>query len=311
MKPVGVIISTAFLFLVLGSAVPVCAQHEQGENQKPAKPEQQQAKPAPQQQAKPAPQQQQHTQQQQQAKPAPQQQQHAQQQQQAKPAPQQQAKPAPQQQQHAQQQKRPPQQQARLPQPRQQQLISEQQQRVTQYRQHLDSQQRLAVQSGTQLQQQKRTAEYSFQQQYVAHVRQQQVALQRTHDYNNDPYYYTAPIYRYNRGGSYYETNEYGAKVLSQAVNYGYAQGFRAGRAARQDRWTSGYQSSYAYQDANYGYDGYYVDQADYNYYFREGFSRGYEDGYNSRYRYGRYSGGSYSILGGILSTILNLQPLG
>jgi len=93
-------------------------------------------------------------------------------------------------------------------------------------------------------------------------------------------------------------------------VNYGYAQGFRAGRAAQQDRWTSGYQDSYAYQDANYGYDGYYVGQDDYNYYFREGFSRGYEDGYNTRYQYGRYSGGSYSILGTILSQILNLQSL-
>jgi hypothetical protein len=153
-------------------------------------------------------------------------------------------------------------------------------------------------------------AEYRFQQQYLARLRQQQAALRRARDYHNDPYYYTAPIYRYNRGGSYYETNEYGAKLLRQAVNNGYAQGFRAGQAAQQDRWTSGYQNSYAYQDANYGYDGYYLDQADYNYYFREGFSRGYEDGYNSRYQYGQYSGGSYSILGGILSQILNLQSL-
>ena len=180
---------------------------------------------------------------------------------------------------------------------------------MTQYRERLDSQQRLAEQSAAQLQQQHRMAEYRFQQQYLARLRQQHAALQRARDYNNDPYYYTAPIYRYNRGGSYYETNEYGAKLLRQAVNNGYAQGFRAGRAARQDRWTSGYQNSYAYQDANYGYDGYYVEQADYNYYFREGFSRGYEDGYNSRYRYGRYSGGSYSILGGILSQIPNPPP--
>jgi hypothetical protein len=153
-------------------------------------------------------------------------------------------------------------------------------------------------------------AEYRYQQQYLARLRQQQASLQRAHDYNNDPYYYTAPIYRYYRGGSYYETNEYGARLLRQAVNYGYAQGFQAGRAARQDRWTSGYQGSYAYQDANYGYDGYYVGQADYNFYFREGFARGYEDGYNSRYQYGRYANGSYTILGAILGQILDLQSL-
>jgi hypothetical protein len=80
--------------------------------------------------------------------------------------------------------------------------------------------------------------------------------------------------------------------------------------AARQHRWASRYQDLYAYQDANFGYDGYYVDQADYNYYFREGFSRGFEDGYNNRYQYGRYSGGNYTILGAVLSTVLNLESL-
>jgi hypothetical protein len=67
--------------------------------------------------------------------------------------------------------------------------------------------------------------------------------------------------------------------LLRQAVNYGYQEGFRAGEADRQDRWRSNYRDSYAYQDANYGYNGYYVDRGDYNYYFREGFRRGYEDG--------------------------------
>jgi len=70
------------------------------------------------------------------------------------------------------------------------------------------------------------------------------------------------------------------------------------------------YRSSYAYQDANYGYDGYYVNQAEYNYYFREGFNRGYQDGYDSRTQYGSYSNGSGSILGAILSEILNLQSM-
>lgn len=60
----------------------------------------------------------------------------------------------------------------------------------------------------------------------------------------------------------------------------------------------------------DYGYSGYYVDQNDYNYYFREGFRWGYEDGYDSRYQYGSYSRGSYSILGTVLSAILNLESL-
>jgi len=205
----------------------------------------------------------------------------------------------------------PPGQQGRLSKQRQQQLIVQQQQRLTQYRQYLDKQQHLAEQRTAQLQQQRRMAQYRYQQQYLGRMRQQQTRLQsEQHDYSNDPYYYTAPIYRYNRGGSYYETNQYGADQLRQATNNGYDQGFRSGQADRQDRWNANYQGSYAYQDANYGYGGYYVSQADYNYYFREGFRRGYEDGYNSRTQYGSQSNGSYSMLGAILSQIVNLQSL-
>ncbi|HUZ04606.1 MAG TPA: hypothetical protein VMU62_04560 [Acidobacteriaceae bacterium] len=128
------------------------------------------------------------------------------------------------------------------------------------------------------------------------------------HDYNSDPYFYTADNYRYRRGGRYYATNQYGANLLRKAVNNGYQQGVLAGRADRQDRWRNNYRGSYAYQDANYGYGGYYVSQANYNYYFRQGFRRGYEDGYNSRYQYGRYSGGSHTILGAVLGSILNME---
>jgi hypothetical protein len=77
-----------------------------------------------------------------------------------------------------------------------------------------------------------------------------------------------------------------------------------------QDRWASDYRGSYAYLDANYDYGGYYVDEDDYNYYFREGFQRGYEDGYNNRHQYGRNSNGTYIILSVVLSQILNLQSL-
>ena len=58
------------------------------------------------------------------------------------------------------------------------------------------------------------------------------------------------------------------------------------------------YDYSNAYEDANYGYTGMYVDQGDYNYYFRQGFQRGYQDGYNARLQYGRNDNGRSGIPG-------------
>jgi len=155
-------------------------------------------------------------------------------------------------------------------------------------------------------------AQYRFNQQYVARLHQQRLYIQnsRRYNYNTDPYFYTASNYRYSRDGSNYETNQYGANLLRQAVNYGYNEGFRAGQADRQDHWASNYRDSYAYQDANYGYSGYYIDRDNYNYYFREGFSRGYEDGYSSHHQYGRYTNGQYSILGSVLTIVLNLETI-
>jgi hypothetical protein len=47
-------------------------------------------------------------------------------------------------------------------------------------------------------------AQYRFQQEYYEREREQAERLRRErHDYDNDPYFYTAPIYRYNRGGSH------------------------------------------------------------------------------------------------------------
>ena len=204
----------------------------------------------------------------------------------------------------------PPGQQKRLTQQEQNARIQQQEQRTVQYRQHLDEQQRVAQQQYSQLQQQNRRAQVTYQQQYVAALQQQQARIQVRHDYAGDPYFYTPSTYRYARGGRYYETNQYGADLLRQAVNSGYDQGIRAGQADRQDRWASNYQSSYAYQDANYGYDGYYVDRADYNAYFREGFRRGYADGYNGRYVSGTYVSGRGTMLGAILATIINFESI-
>jgi hypothetical protein len=203
-------------------------------------------------------------------------------------------------------------QQQRLSQQQQQQLVAQQQQRMTQYRQHVDQEVRIAPQRIAQLQQQKRTTQYRYQQEYLNRLNQQHQSIQndRNHDYYNDPYFYTAPNYRYNRGGRYYQTNQYGANLLRQAVNYGYAEGFHAGEADRMDHWRFSYQDSFAYQDANYGYNGYYVDRADYNYYFRKGFSRGYNDGYYNHYQYGHIDNGTYRVLEGVLGGILILDAI-
>jgi flagellar biosynthesis/type III secretory pathway protein FliH len=160
------------------------------------------------------------------------------------------------------------------------------------------------------MQQQRRINEYRAQQQYLAQLRQQQLRLQTARNYSNDPYIRTAPSYRYAYSGTTRETNQYGADLLRQAVNYGYQEGVRFGQADRQDGLPANYRNSFAYQDANYGYSGYYVDQADYNYYFRQGFQRGYADGYNSQSQYGTSFNGTPSILATLLSSILGLTSL-
>lgn len=194
----------------------------------------------------------------------------------------------------------------------QQQLVEKQQQRLTQYRQQLDQQQRLHQQYMAQLQLEKRMALYRYQQRYSAELVQQRFRYEneRNHDYQNDPFFYTAFDRRYNRGGIYYETNQYGVQYFQQAVQSGYSEGFQAGMADREDRSRSDYQGSYGYRDANYGYNAYYVSLDDYNYYFREGFRRGYEDGYNNRYRYGSRTNGGYAILGGVLAGIVTFELL-
>jgi len=95
--------------------------------------------------------------------------------------------------------------------------------------------------------------------------------------------------------------------LLRQAVNRGYQEGFRAGQMDRRNRRGGNYYGSNVYQNGTYGYQSY-VDRSQYQYYFQQGFQRGYEDGYNSRNQYGSYRNGTGSILGAVLSTILNIR---
>ena len=53
-----------------------------------------------------------------------------------------------------------------------------------------------------------------------------------------------------------------------------------------------------------------YVDESEYNHYFREGFERGYQDGYYSRSQFGNASGGRFNILATVLNAILAFQSL-
>jgi hypothetical protein len=125
----------------------------------------------------------------------------------------------------------------------------------------------------------------------------------------------TAGRYRVNRNGTWYNTDNRGADLLRQAVNEGYRQGFAAGRSDRNGRRRTSWTNSNVYQTGTYGYQSG-VNQGQYQYYFRQGFQRGYQDGtnsqyqdgYNGNYQYGTNNGGTLNILGTILNQVLNLQ---
>lgn len=194
----------------------------------------------------------------------------------------------------------------------QKQRVQAEQQRSAQYKQHLDQQVKVVQQQNAQLQAQQRTAQLRTQQEYAAQLQRQQAAqrAQPARNYAQDPYIATPHTYRYDVNGNFHQTNEYGATVLRQSVNNGYQQGYRSGQSDRQDRWASNYQNSPAYRDASYGFSGNYVDLADYQYYFREGFARGYGDGYDAQLRYGSTSNGTTSILANVLTSILGLTSI-
>ena len=121
--------------------------------------------------------------------------------------------------------------------------------------------------------------------------------------------------YRILRNGRYYNTDARGAQMLRQAVNEGYRQGFDAGRTDRSTRRSGDWSNSNVYRTGTSGYETH-VDRAQYQYYFRQGFQRGYQDGsnrqfevdYNGDYQYGSRQGGSMNILNAILGSILNIQ---
>ncbi len=193
----------------------------------------------------------------------------------------------------------------------QQARIDQERKRQADYQRALDERVRAAQAQQAQLQAQNRAAQLAQHQQYQANLEAQRRALQTQRNYATEPYFTTAPAYRYHYGSVVRETNQYGADVLRQAVNNGYPAGLPGGRADRAGSssvklpwglWLPGRQSSAT--------AGRYVDQSDYNYYFREGFRRGYEDGFAQTPRYGQYTNGNAVILGNVLTSILGLVNL-
>jgi hypothetical protein len=147
----------------------------------------------------------------------------------------------------------------------------------------------------------------------IAYARYQQDYNRRMRDfrYRVAPRYYIRPAhYRYFWGGTWYTTSNYGADVLRQAIDWGYREGVRAGRADRYDGWPADYRDSIAWRNGGFGYGGRYVSRADYAYYFRQGFQRGYDDGYFGRMQYGRYVNNDAVIAQAVIATILGLQLL-
>jgi hypothetical protein len=179
--------------------------------------------------------------------------------------------------------------QRRLSEQEQRERIQKQEQQISLYRKNIALQEQLAEKDAQILRQQNRIQQLRMQEEYEDRLRAQRARLmQARYDYRNDPGYYTAPNYRYQRDGRYYQTNQYGIQSMERALQAGYSEGYKAGRADRADRWQYDHRSPFAYRDANYGYDGRYINQSEYNHYFREGFQRGYDDGYNNRQNFGR-----------------------
>jgi hypothetical protein len=193
----------------------------------------------------------------------------------------------------------------------QREAIAREQARERAYREYLSERQRLSYQRQLDLQRANRMAAYRYQQAYYDRLRSMRLRDSR-YDWYSDPFFSQRASYGYYRGGNYYRVNSYQADMLREAVRRGYEEGVHAGRADRMDGWRPSYRDSFAYQDALYGYRGFYVDRQEYAYYFREGFRRGYEDGYYRTSRYGRYDNrhDNYSILSTVLGLILNFRNL-
>ena len=90
--------------------------------------------------------------------------------------------------------------------------------------------------------------------------------------------------------------------IRQRAVEIGYREGYRAGRADRNEGESADYDDHNVYRDATVGYRNQYGDREQYRRYFQEGFRRGYDDGYRNR---GTNGSSGRSRVGQILGDIL------
>ena len=127
----------------------------------------------------------------------------------------------------------------------------------------------------------------------------------RDRDRNNNQT--QAERWRIRHSGRNYDLDRSQAAMLGQAFNAGYQQGYQAGREGRTNQRNRNYRSLSAYREGTYGYNSG-VDRNLYHYYFQQGFQRGWQDGYSSRFRYGREENGTVNVLGNIVESILGLR---
>lgn len=112
--------------------------------------------------------------------------------------------------------------------------------------------------------------------------------------------------FRVYRGDRYYETNGWGAETLRMAITEGYRQGSAQGRSDSEDQKRSNWAASDIYKRAEYGYQQG-VDRGEYKYYFRQGFQRGYLDGYSGRCDYGYAVGGKLQVMVSVVNKLMTV----
>jgi len=175
-------------------------------------------------------------------------------------------------------------------------------QRQNQFRDQEAERQRFWRERERQLQQQRRLNQYRFQQRYWERLRQDQFRLESFTYYD-----YGAPDYRYYRGGST-QRESVRCRPAETSRQCGYEEGFNAGQAIARTDGSSIQRTATPIRMPVTGYDGYYVDVTEYQYYFREGFRRVMKTATTAVLNTEATRAASFAILGDILNLILDLR---
>lgn len=112
--------------------------------------------------------------------------------------------------------------------------------------------------------------------------------------------------FRVYRGDRYYETDGQGADLLRQAISEGYRRGYAEGGLDRESSKKNGWEGSSVYKSGSSGYQTH-VDRGEYRYYFRQGFLRGYQDGYANRSDYGYQTDGKLEVMVSVVNKLLTV----